>query len=679
MAAAQRHARRPAVEAIHGRLGVRSGQLAPGKTAVDMASGTRDARMSTHDDADGSGRPRTLGCTLTPSKGASARTDMKRLQATSSARRVARGLVARVVPPVRQTGLRLIAGVRRGPSDSLWLPLHRAYKTYRQLRPLDTVDVIPIARLMGVPVEQVPVLSGALPDGWELDPRGNPFLDSRQPLRLTVHAAGLKRRAYLVRTLLQELHASAHVRVVVVGDLWPGEPELARPLPSFRLSREAVSLHPQRAGKDLPLAILGEGWRARLLALPHWDMFRIKAARPTPGAPSRDDSTITRRLEGYAALLAHAKIGGHLFVTEDEDLLTEQDEPLWHGIYMCSRLEALAIAGALARLRNWLEYEFDDDGMPEEISHAAEAYRWMTDPFNHGLERVAYQEADGTAIDEAVSAMRERLLWLTMARDQVVVGAVPHGYNEASLPAILALSTLAVAAKALMDNFCAAAIGLLGLQRVTMTKDGWIVELKRCRSNWNAMSRSLQHTPRPHRWAHTRLLQASDDSRLTATMKVIEELRNAVAHAEPLQFSHHGYVLGGPSELRVTLSRAQASALQNLVKERGEERSDWGLTDGNTVRYPWRFADRFYRASIEAWLDLVAALLEACRVEKPQDKNPRVEDDEETSPDDGRILIRSYAPVFQFVPDSNRAILAGFYDWPIYRDLCAQCGRTIVG
>jgi hypothetical protein len=477
------------------------------------------------------------------------------------------------------------------------------------------------------------------------------------------------------------MHGSAHVRVLLIGDLWPGEPEHARPLPIFRLSPDAITTHPQPGDTDRrPLAIVGEGWHARLLALPNWDMFRAKAATARKGDPLPDSSAIARRLEGYAALLAHARTGGHLFVTEDKELLTGQHEPLWHGVYMCSRLEAIAIAGALARLRNRMEYDFDEDGEPEPIVSAADAYRWMIDPLMHGLDRLPYRGLDGV-VDEPVDAMRERLSWLTIARDQVVVAVVPHGYNEASVPAILALSTLAVAAKALMDSCCDAAIRLFGLRAAVKTKGVWRLESRRCRTNWNAMSLSLKHSPHPRPWSHARLVQACEDSTVTATMNVIGALRNAVAHAEPLRYSHHGYMPGGPSELRVTLSEPQASTLQNLLKERRENRSDWGLADDETIRHPWRFADRFYRACIEAWRLLLEALLEAYGVKRPpaRMRRPVEEDHENASSASGRILIRDYSPVFHFIPDSNRAMLAGFYDWRVYRNLAAKYGRTILG
>ena len=114
-------------------------------------------------------------------------------------------------------------------------------------------------------------------------------------------------------------------------------------------------------------------------------------------------------------------------------------------------------------------------------------------------------------------------------------------------------------------------------------------------------------------------------------MNVIGALRNAVAHAEPLSYSHHSYMYGGPSELRVTLSEPQVSTLDSLLKERRESRSDWGLADDETIRHPWRFANRFYRACIEAWRLLVEALLEAYGVKRPLARLRRpVEEDDET-------------------------------------------------
>jgi hypothetical protein len=488
-------------------------------------------------------------------------------------------------------------------------------------------------------------------------------LDPNQPLNLTVHCAGLKGRNYFARDLLRQLHGGPHVRVLLVGDLWPDEPHLARALPRFRLSAEALSLHRQLAGVARPVVFLGQGWHTRRVELPQWDKFRAKARMPT-NPPAPDDAAALRRLEGYAALVAHADVGGHLFVTEDEELLEEQrdeellgprlkEPPLWRGVQTCSRLEALAIVGALGRLRNRVDHKFYD-GKPEETRTAAQSYRWMTEPFDVVLQRLPHASPKGMFASGQINATGERLLWLTFARDQVAVATVPGDYFQ-DLGAVLALSSLAVAAYALLETLYSTAGVLLDLN---LPGGG--------QAKWSALWGALNGAP----GSHQPLRRALSSPKFNATLKTIQQLRNAVAHTDPL--AYHGYSFRGRSELRVKLSEKQAEELKKLRNKRQETLAEWGMIDDRALSRPWRFGDRLYRASVEAWMHVLDALLECAVTSRP----PPESDSDRSHEGEGQKVIRSYGRVFRLRSDSERALLAGFADWPLHQDLSRTVGRA---
>jgi hypothetical protein len=159
------------------------------------------------------------------------------------------------------------------------------------------------------------------------------------------------------------------------------------------------------------------------------------------------------------------------------------------------------------------------------------------------------------------------------------------------------------------------------------------------------------------------------DHTFKATLTAIRKLRNAVAHTDPLD--HHGYSVRGRFELRVSLSTEQASALQCLLSARQETRPQWGLVDHRALNRPWRFADRLYRASIEAWMQVVNALL-ACAGRSP----PFSDAGSDQCGHDKPGVIRSYGRVLSLRSNHERTLLAGFADWSLHQDLSRTIGRA---
>jgi hypothetical protein len=230
----------------------------------------------------------------------------------------------------------------------------------------------------------------------------------------------------------------------------------------------------------------------------------------------------------------------------------------------------------------------------------------------------------------------------------VAVTAISGADWESSLPAILALSTLAIAAFALYESSFLCVNALLDLE-IAITQ-----------VNVSAERRQLKR-----RAPQARLLEVLADVRFQRLYSVLQALRNPLAHGRHLVITHHtpgmvehaGYLeirpggdMAGPAQLAVALSQDQSKSLTSLLEDRGEKPSRWGLTaDGGTLVDPWKLADQLYRACLEEWLRVIEALGDDSGTEVSLEHYP--------------LSILNYPDV------EDRALMAGLADWPAYRRL----------
>lgn len=493
--------------------------------------------------------------------------------------------VSRVLVPVVLGGSRLTYKVVGGPAGASWAKGRRALGQVREaVRPMRRVRLIPIVDASAAP-ERVPVLSGHFDPAWSPREPRSPFSNAREPLRLTLHAAGLGQRVPAATLdLLQQLHRGSHVETIASGDLWPDYPDLRIVVPTLDLEPGTLDLDRRMQGVAVPTIYVGTGWRAAAVELPRWDFFRARAR-----ARAASDGEAGELLEGYCALLCHVASGGHVFVTRSALVFREEDEPLWRGIRMRGPSEAIALAGVLMRRGDHVEREFGI-GAPTKAGDGFSAYLELAQDFLWVLDQLPTRTVSGRAVGDLTLPSHDRILNMLVQRDEVAISAVVPDSMRTTLPSLWALSGVAVAAFGLFE--CFGALGACLLELETLDYGSLVGFRKRLRSGGG----------------HEPLLAQLEAPRLCQLHKMIRTLRHPAAHAGSYDVAHTG-TIAGPAVARIPLLPKQVEAIMQVRRARREDPRLWGLTaEGAELADPWRLADRLVKATLEVWLEVVASL-----------------------------------------------------------------------
>jgi hypothetical protein len=419
----------------------------------------------------------------------------------------------------------------------------------------------------------------------------------------------------------------SQVETIATGDLWPDYPDLRIALPTLGLEPGALDLDRWMQGVASPTVYVGTGWRAAAVRLPRWQFFRARAR--ARAASQREAGEL---LESYVALLAHAASGGHAFVTRSPLVLREEHDPLWRGIRLRDPSEAIALAGALMRRRDHVEWEFGT-ASATKTGVGFSAYLEIARDFSWVLDQLPIRTASGRAVGHLTGPSHDRILDLLALRDEAAIGAAVPDSARTSLPSLRALSGLAVAAFGLFECFGALAARLLELETPA---HGCLVGFRtRLRDSGD----------------HERLLAQLGAPRFGQLHRMLSTLRHPAAHAGSYDVVHEG-TIAGPPVARVQLLPKQVEAIMQVRRARHEAPRLWGLTaDGAELADSWRFADRLVKATLEIWLELVASLSASCG------RNVRLEGNR-------RDFINRRTEV-------DRALLGGFAD---SRSFCCLAG-----